>query len=165
MSGSRQRFSPQADLIQDSKGHGRIERRELWIVNTDELGGYIQKEFGWQKMRLVGKIRCSRKRTRDAQWRSQETTTWVSSLDPSCSTPQKIAAGLRHHWTIENGIFYVRDVSYGEDRSHARMIGVAISAIRNLAISIIRRAAYPYMTDAWIDISNLPDLGFSLLLK
>jgi hypothetical protein len=163
MSGSRRRFPPQADRIEDNKGHGRIERREVWCVNSADLEEYIQKEFGWEKMRLVGKIRCSRKRTRDTQWRSQETTTWVSSLDPARTTPQQIAAGLRHHWTIENGIFYVRDVSYGEDRSHARLIGVAMSAIRNLAISIIRRAGYPFMTDAWADISNLPDLGFSLL--
>lgn len=164
MSGSRTRFPPQADLIQDSKGHGRIERRELWIVNASELEGYMQKEFGWQKMRLVGKIRCSRKRTRDTQWRSQETTTWVSSRHPDSLTRKQIASGLRHHWTVENGIFYVRDVSYGEDRSHARLIGAVMSAIRDVAISIIRRAAYPYMTDAWADISNLPDLGFSLLL-
>ncbi len=95
---------------------------------------------------------------------SQETTTWVSSRDPDGVTTEQIA-GLRHHWTIENGVFYVRDVSYGEDRSHARLIGVVMSAIRNLAISIIRRAEYPYMTDAWADISSLPDLGFSLLLK
>jgi hypothetical protein len=165
MSGSRPRFPPQADLIQDSKGHGRIERRELWIVNATEMEGYIQQEFGWKKMRLVGQIRCSRKRTRDTQWRSQETTTWVSSCDSDSLTARQIAAGLRHHWTIENGIFYVRDVSYGEDRSHARMIGAVMATIRNLAISIIRREAYPYMTDAWADISNLPDLGFSLLLK
>jgi predicted transposase YbfD/YdcC len=112
----------------------------------------------------VGKIRCSRKGTRDTQWRSQETTTWVSSRDSDSLTTKQIAASLRHHWTIENGIFYVRDVSYGEDRSHARLIGAVISAIRYLAISIIRRAAYPYMTDAWAGISCLPDLGYSLLL-
>ena len=135
------------------------------MVNALELAPYIQKELGWQKMRLVGKIRCSRKRTRDTQWRSQETTTWVSSLDPTGLTPKQVAAALRHHWTIENGIFYVRDVSYGEDRSHARLIGEVMSEIRNLAISIIRREAYPYMTDAWADISNQSDLGFSLLMK
>jgi hypothetical protein len=38
-----------------------------------------------------------------------------------------------------------------------------MSAIRNLDISIIRQAAYPFMTGAWADISASPDLGFSLL--
>lgn len=159
------KFPPSADLTENNKGHGRIERREIWLVDASELEDYIQAEFGWKKMRLVGKIRCSRKRTGATQWESQETTTWVSSLEPASLTPKQVASSLRHHWTIENGIFYVRDVSYGEDRSHARLIAEAMSAIRNLAISLIRREAYPFMTDAWASISNLPDLGFSFLLK
>jgi hypothetical protein len=123
------------------------------------------QEWGWKRLQLVGMIRCSRRRTRDTEWRSQETTTWICSRDPAKITVAQVAQALRHHWTIENGIFYVRDVSYGEDRSHARLVGVVMSAIRNLAISIIRMAAYPFMTDAWADISASPDLGFSLLLK
>ncbi len=51
------------------------------------------------------------------------------------------------------------------DRSHARLVGGAISAIRDLAISTIRKADYPFMTDAWADISASPDLGLSLILK
>ena len=45
------------------------------------------------------------------------------------------------------------------------LVGVIMSTIRNLAISIIRKAAYPFMTDAWAEISACPDLGLSLLLK
>jgi hypothetical protein len=134
-------------------------------VPAGELAPYLQQEWGWKNLRLVGKIRCSRRRTRDTQWRSQETTTWVCSRDPTTITVDQVAQALRHHWTIENGVFYVRDVSYGEDRSHARLVGGIMSAIRNLAISIIRKAAYPFMTDAWADISAWPDLGLSLLLK
>ncbi len=59
----------------------------------------------------------------------------------------------------------MRDVSYGEDRSHARLIAEVMGAIRNLAISLIRREAYPFITDAWTSISNLPDLGFSFPLR
>jgi hypothetical protein len=170
MPGSRGRFFPlgklpPADLIQDSKGHGRIERREVWFVPAEELTSYIQQEWGWKKMRLVGKIRCSRRRTRDTQWRSQEMTTWVCSRDHAWITVDQVAQALRHHWTVENGLFYVRDVSYGEDRSHARLIGGVMSTIRNLAISLIRKAAYPFMTDAWADISARPDLGLALLHK
>lgn len=134
-------------------------------MNAAELAPYVQQEWGWKNLCLVGKIRCSRRRTRDTQWRSQETTTWVCSRDPHRITVDQVAHALRHHWTVENGVFFVRDVSYGEDRSHARMVGVVMSAIRNLAISIIRHAAYPFMTDAWADISAQPDLGLSLLLK
>lgn len=133
-------------------------------MNASELALYLQQEWGWKNLRLVGVIRCSRRRTRDTQWRGQEMTTWVCSRDPAKITVDQVAQALRHHWTIENGVFYVRDVSYGEDRSHARFVGIVMSTIRNLAISIIRKAAYPFMTDAWADISARPDLGLSLLL-
>ena len=134
-------------------------------MNAIELAPYIRQEWGWKNLRLVGRIRCSRRRTRDTQWRSQEMTTWVCSRDPAKISVDQVAQALRHHWTVENGVFYVRDVSYGEDRSHARLVGGVISAIRNLAISIIRMAAYPFMTDAWADLSARTDLGLSLLLK
>ena len=134
-------------------------------MNAIELAPYIRQEWGWKNLRLVGRIRCSRRRTRDTQWRSQEMTTWVCSRDPAKISVDQVAQALRHHWTVENGVFYVRDVSYGEDRSHARLIGGVMSTIRNLAISIIRMAAYPFMTDAWADLSARTDLGLSLLLK
>lgn len=35
-----------ADLIQDNKGHGRIERREVWFVNAVELAPYLRKNGG-----------------------------------------------------------------------------------------------------------------------
>ena len=134
-------------------------------MDASGLEGYLQQAFGWNRVRLVGKIRRSRRRTHDTQWRTQETTTWICSLARNETTPEKIAQALRHHWSIENGIFYVRDESYGEDRSPARRVGIPIAAIRNLAISIIRRAGYPFMTDAWADISSAPDLGLALLLQ
>lgn len=134
-------------------------------MDARELEEYLQKEFGWKQGRLVGKIRRSRRRTKDTQWRNQETTTWICSLARNETTPEKIEQAIRHHWTIENGIFYVRDVSYGEDRNHARCIGIPISEVRNLAISIIRKAGFAFMTDAWADISSKPDLGFSFLLQ
>ena len=170
MPGWKGRFFPlgklrPADLLEDNKGKGRIERREVWFVNASELASHLQQEWGWKNLRLVGLIRCSRRRTRDTQWRSQEMTTWVCSRDPAKISVDQVAQALRHHWTVENGVFYVRDVSYGEDRSHARLVGGVMSTIRNLAISIIRMAAYPFMTDAWADLSARTDLGLSLLLK
>lgn len=133
-------------------------------MDAQELEAYLQQEFGWKQVRLVGRIRRSRRRTQDRDWQNQETTTWIGSLPAQQTSPQATALALRHHWTIENGLFYVRDVSYGEDRSHARIIAFPLSEIRNLAISLIRHAGFPFMTDAWCDLSARPDFGFSLLL-
>ncbi len=70
---------------------------------------------------------------------------------------------MRDHWTIENGIFQVRDVSYDEDHLHGRKIARGLSSFRNVAINIIRHAGYPFVPDGWRDIVSHPGLGLDLL--
>ena len=50
----------------------------------------------------------------------------------------------RGHWTIENGLHYVKDVTMGEDRSavHADNGPKIMAALRNTAISLLRRAGF-----------------------
>ncbi len=170
MIGSRISFPPlgrdrPADLAEYNKGHGRIECREIWAVPAGDLSDYLEQELHWPQVHWVGWSRRSRKRLIDTEWRSQEKVAWISSCQPDPLELQRLASALRHHWTIENGVFYVRDVSYGEDRNHARITGPALSMIRNTAISLIRREGFLYMTDAWCAISAMPDFGLSLLLK
>lgn len=76
-----------------------------------------------------------------------------------------MADALRRHWTIENGLFRVRDVSYNEDRWHARIIAPVLSQFRNTAINLIRREGFRYIPDAWRTFASRPDRGLSLLLK
>jgi len=49
---------------------------------------------------------------------------------------------VRGHWRIENQSHYVRDVTYGEDRSQVRSgtIAQVMAAVRNTAIGLMRRA-------------------------
>lgn len=49
---------------------------------------------------------------------------------------------MRGHWTIENGLHYVRDVTFDEDRSQVRKgKGPRVMAtLRNLAISVLNLA-------------------------
>ncbi len=48
----------------------------------------------------------------------------------------------RGHWHIENGLHYVRDVSFGEDRSRLRSGNApqVMAAVRNLVITLIHRS-------------------------
>lgn len=137
----------------------------MWVAPAGELRDYLEAELHWPQVRWVGWTRRSRKRLRETEWRSQETVAWISSWRVEPLDLYRLAQALRQHWTIENGVFYVRDVRYGEDRNHARITGSALSMIRNTAISLIRREGYPFMTDAWCAISAMPDFGLSLLLK
>jgi hypothetical protein len=55
---------------------------------------------------------------------------------------QRLLDLVRGHWTVENGLHYVRDVTFDEDRSQIRKgSGPRVMAsLRNLAISVLRLA-------------------------
>jgi predicted transposase YbfD/YdcC len=135
----------------------------VWVVDSQELNAYLQQEYGWSGVQLSGRIRRSRKHSGAEAWENQQTHTWVSSLSPTQGTARKVAQLLRGHWTIENGVFRVRDVSYAEDRLHGRKIASCLSTLRNVAINLIRYARYPYIPDGWRDIACKPDHGLHLL--
>ena len=149
--------------MQSNKSNGRQECRELWLVDAQEMTSYLEKEFDWSGLRLCGRIRRSRKPIGATEWEDQKTHTWLSSLSAERVTARDIAQALRDHWTIENGIFQVRDVSYGEDHLHGRKIARGLSSFRNVAINTIRRAGYAFVPDGWRDIASHPGLGLDLL--
>ena len=125
---------------------------------------YLAQDYGWMAVRLSGRIRRSRRLPTSTQWEEQKTFTWVSSVPVERTSAQQISNHLRQHWTIENGVFWVRDVSYAEDRLHGRKIGPCLAIFRNVAINVIRRQGYPFIPDGWRDIASMPDRGLHLLL-
>lgn len=147
-----------------NKNHGRIECREVWLVDSQEMEAYLDHDFGWRAVRLSGRIRRSRRWPGSTQWEQQETYTWVSSLPLKSTSAPQISRHLRQHWTIENGVFWVRDVTYAEDRLQGRKIGPCLSIFRNVAINIIRNQDYPFIPDGWRDIASMSDHGLHLLL-
>ena len=152
-------------MIQRGKGHGRIECRELWLVDSKAMTAYLAQTLDWRGAQTSGHIRRSRKRSRQGAWESQETYCWVSSLPAERKTAPRIAQALREYWAVENGVFRVRDVTYDEDRLHGRKIGFCLAFIRNVAINIIRCEGYPYIPDGCRDIASKPDHGLYLLCR
>jgi predicted transposase YbfD/YdcC len=76
---------------------------------------------------------------------SDEISYYVTSADYDQYTESQLHAAIRNHWaSIENGIHYRRDVSFGEDacRIAKRTAAQVIASLRNLAIGIyeIKRA-------------------------
>lgn len=57
---------------------------------------------------------------------------------------------MRAHWTIENRLHWVRDVTFDEDRCQIRRgAGPQVMAtLRNLAISLLRLAGAPFIAPA-----------------
>lgn len=152
------------DWEEVTKGHGRFERRRLWIVPCEaDMQTYLE-ELGWPGVQWCGWIERRREVLSSGQV-EEKTHIWIAGAAFQLAlTAEQAAALLRQHWEIENGVFYVRDVSMDEDRLHGRKIGYGLSGIRDAALNFLRTLGAPYIPDARRLLSARPDLGLPLLL-
>jgi predicted transposase YbfD/YdcC len=123
---------PVLDRTRD-RGHGRVELRTLKAVTVHH--------FGFPHTAQV--IQVTRK-TRDLGTRRWRTVVIyaVTSLTFAQASPARLADLIRGQWAIENGLHYVRDVTFAEDASQLRT-GTApqvMACLRNLAIGALSRA-------------------------
>ena len=100
----------------------------------------------------MGQVFCVRRTTTllPAGATRTETVYGVTSLAPAQAAPARLLALVRAHWTIENRLHGVRDVTFDEDRSQVRRgAGPQVMAtVRNLAISLLRLAGAPFIAPA-----------------
>jgi predicted transposase YbfD/YdcC len=112
--------------------HGRVEHRTLQVIAT---GADIDFPYARQAIRII------RDRLVVATGeRSSETVYALCTAPFELAKPQQIAAWLRQHWTIENSVHYVRDVTFDEDRSSVRTgtTHQIMATIRNTVINLHR---------------------------
>ena len=90
-------------------------------------------------------------------WRGSTVRTeaayYLSSVTVSART---LNQGIRGHWGIENRLHWVKDVTFGEDRSRIRT-GTApetLSIIRNMVINVLRKHGYQNVAQAFRLLSN-----------
>jgi predicted transposase YbfD/YdcC len=117
--------------------HGRREIRALKVVT---IAAGIEFPHARQAVQILRRTRPVSARTgRKGRWRT-ETVYAITDLDPHQARPDELAAWIRGHWQIENGLHWVRDVTFAEDLSQVRIgAGPQIMAtLRNLAISLHR---------------------------
>src|SRR5205814_1750320 len=117
------------------KGHGRVEIRSIRV--SSELKGYSD----WPGLDQVFQIR--RRWQSKGEWR-EEVRYGITSLPAPVGIPERLLTFKRGHWTIENCLHYVKDVTLGEDRRtvHADNGPKIMAALRNTAVSLLRRAGF-----------------------
>lgn len=69
---------------------------------------------------------------------STEIVYLITSLTPHQAGPERLLELARAHWTIENKLHWVRDVTFNEDRCRVRAGARALAAARNIALGLIR---------------------------
>jgi hypothetical protein len=112
-----------------------LEVRRIWA--STELQGYLDFPYAAQ-------VFCLQRQTTQlttGKFRA-ETVYGVTSLNPEKADPARLLSLNRRHWSIENGLHYVRDMSFDEDRCRIRKHAGAqvMASLRNLAISLLRLA-------------------------
>ncbi len=126
---------PEQHAQATDKGHGRLEIRSIRV--SSELKGYSD----WPGLDQVFEIRrCWQYK---GEWR-EEVRYGITSLPATLAIPQRLLKLKRGHWTIENRLHYVKDVTMGEDRStvHTDNGPKIMAALRNTAVSLLRRAGF-----------------------
>ncbi|HWS84253.1 MAG TPA: transposase, partial [Ktedonobacteraceae bacterium] len=102
-----------------------------------QLKGYSD----WPGLEHVFEIR--RRWQSKGEWH-EDVRYGVTSLPATIAIPQRLLTLKRGHWTIENRLHSVKDVTMGEDRStvHADNGAKIMAALCNTAVSLLRRAGF-----------------------
>ena len=131
-------FGEECPMVEQRGRHGdRREVRRLRVSTA--LTGYLTWPGVGQVCeveREVEYVRSGVVRRREVQVRYA-----ITSLGPEVG-PGRLSQLIRGHWTIENRLHWVRDVTFGEDASQVRT-GAApevMAALRNLVIGLLRCA-------------------------
>jgi predicted transposase YbfD/YdcC len=124
---------PEQHAHTTEKAHGRLDLRSIRV--SSELKGYSD----WPGLEQVFEIRrCWQSK---GVWK-EAVRYGVTSLPALIAIPERVLKLKRGHWTIENCLHYVKDVTLGEDKStvHADNGPKIMAALRNTALSLLRRA-------------------------
>jgi hypothetical protein len=117
------------------KGHGRLETRAIWV--SSRFANY--QDFPYVKQ--VARIERHRLRLKD-NTEQREIVFCITSLTPEKADAKRLLKLNRDHWSIENRLHYVRDLSFNEDHSQVRKRAAPhmMASLRNLAIGLLRLA-------------------------
>lgn len=119
------------------KGHGRLERRTLTC--TDDLDDYL----AWPNVQQVVRRECERTTLKTGDT-TRAVTYALTSLPAHAMSAAHVEQLWRGHWTIENRVHYVREVTMGEDahQMHTGHAPQALAALRNAVLNRLRAAGW-----------------------
>jgi predicted transposase YbfD/YdcC len=139
---------------------GRTETRTLYA--TTHLNAHLTRYSAFPRIRQVA---CLLTTVADRQGTHREVRFLLTSLPPQHAAPARLLTLARGHWSIESRHF-VRDVTFGEDRSPLRRGDAPqiMAALRNLAHTLIRRSGATAIAATRRAFAYHPARAFALLL-
>ncbi len=114
------------------RGHGREEWRVIQAARI------VAATITWPGASQVAEVTRIRQQ---GKTRSEETAYLITSLPRDQADAADLLALSRSHWVIENGLHYIRDVTFAEDAARTRTGSApqALAALRNACVTMFRR--------------------------
>jgi predicted transposase YbfD/YdcC len=145
-------------VITVDAGHGRIERRRIWVTNS--LNDYLS--FPYVKQVFAIERESINKKTGVV---SEEMAYGITSQCERDAIAMQILHTNRGHWCIENSCHYILDWAYDEDRCRIRT-GYGpenISRIRRFSIGVIKSVSSKGVAETTRDLVMNVRLVFDYL--
>ena len=115
--------------------HGRIEVREAWTITAPELIAALRTADKWPRLAALVKVRTQRY-LKDKP--SVDTRYFIASFP---GTAAQLLDGVRTHWSIENSLHWVLDISFREDECRLRKDHGAhnFAILRHIALNLLKQ--------------------------
>lgn len=115
------------------KAHGRIDKRECWLIS--DLS-WLETRNRWAGLRGAALIRSTRTLP-DGQSSVTDRYYLYSHSDISA---ERLLQLQRAHWAIENNLHWMLDVTFAEDDAHVRLghAAVVLNILRKMALHLLK---------------------------
>lgn len=119
---------------------GRIERRRAWV--SHDLAWLRGTKNACSEPALLPGLVCLGMIEATVTRGGRTTTTRHYHLSSRSLRPDAYLAAARSHWSIENGLHWVLDMTFDEDRARSRKDHAPenLATLRKLALNVLRTA-------------------------
>ena len=114
------------------EGHGRLVRRRVFV---SPVGAELEPLYEWPDLRTLLAVETIRS-VNGTDKIETEIRYFLTSCDDD---PAVLAQAIRRHWSIENALHWVLDVSFREDDSRVRHRTAArnLALLRKIALNLV----------------------------
>jgi len=121
----------EADWSTQTKGHGRVEQRKLWLL--DDLD-FLEDKTAWRDLKAVVKVES----TREIKGISSTAERYFLT---SLNDPEVLAYAIRTHWSIENNLHWTLDIAFDDDANQAKTehAQANLVTLRHLVLNQLKR--------------------------
>lgn len=114
-----------------NKGHGRIEWRKCWSTSIPE---WFRRQYcDWEQLESIHLVESER---HIGEKRSIEQRLYISN---EASNAKQGLRYSRAHWSVENEVHYILDVTFKEDDCKIHNAAENMSVIRKMVINLINK--------------------------